>query len=159
MERKSEREQSVKVSLEKVKLQGGKIQTIWCWWGWSSFFLCFRTVRKPLWRGKTCCLSWACGLSRLWVNEWLIFLAGHEHYIQFLSRSSNDAMPGVTSSMFQVSSLALLSREHLLRNILVVIPSYPLPYPSSTKPTLEKLGLFFARFKYYSNIRHSKLEL
>jgi hypothetical protein len=28
MERKSEREQSVKVSLEKVKLQGGKIQTI-----------------------------------------------------------------------------------------------------------------------------------
>jgi hypothetical protein len=68
-------------------------------------------------------------------------------------------MPGVTSSMFQVSSLALLSREHLLRNILVAIPSYPLPYPSSTKPTLEKLGLLFARFKYYLNIRHSKLEL
>jgi hypothetical protein len=154
MERKSDREQSVKVSLEKVKLQGGKIQTIWCWWEWSSFFLCLRTVRKPLWRGKACCLSWACGLSRLWVNEWLIFLAGHEHYIQFLSRSSNDAMPVVTSSIFQVSSLALLSREHLLRNILV-IPSYPLPYPSSTKPTLEKLGLLsnYIVFKLDLNIK------
>ena len=72
-------------------------------------------------------------------------------------------MPVVTSSIFQVSSLALLSREHLLRNILV-IPSYPLPYPSSTKPTLEKLGLLsnYIVFKLDLNIKkileHTELQ-